>query len=144
MGSLVSAEELSVFARLVLKFARLKHCLGDARVLALLDCILNVQVDLVAHFVTTANTALGMLLCTLNLVSFSLSISHLNDALMSNGELLLNLLRCGMFSRHPGVTNDVGHRQPLVGMQLEHAGDQILEFFREEAGFMALAVQFPE
>lgn len=49
-----------------------------------------------------------------------------------------------MFSRHPGVTNDVGHRQPLVGMQLEHAGDQILEFFREEAGFMALAVQFPE
>jgi len=84
VGSLVSAEELSVFARLVLKFARLKHCLGDTRVLALLDCILNVQVDLVAHFVTTANTALGMLLCTLNLVSFSLLISHLNDALMSN------------------------------------------------------------
>jgi len=142
--SLVSAEELSVFARLVLKFARLKHCLGDTRVLALLDSIFNVQVDLVAHFVTTADTALGMLLCTLSLVSFSLSISHLNDALMSKGELLLNLFRCGMFSRHPGVTNDVGHRQPLVGMQLEHARDQILEFFREEAGFMALAVQFPE
>ena len=50
----------------------------------------------------------------------------------------------GMLTLHPGVSDDVSNRKPKVGMQLEHTGDKILEFFREEAGFMALAVQFPK
>jgi len=63
---------------------------------------------------------------------------------MSDLELVFHLMFSGMLALHPGVSNDVGHRKPLVGMQLEHTGDKIFEIFREEAGFMALAVQFPE
>ena len=63
---------------------------------------------------------------------------------MSDLELVFHLMFSGMLALHPGVSNDVGHRKPLVGMQLEHIGDKILEFFREEARFMALAVQFPK
>ena len=63
---------------------------------------------------------------------------------MSDYELVLNLMFSGMLALHPRMSDDVSHRQPLVGMQLEHTGDKIFEIFREEAGFMALAVQFPE
>ncbi len=63
---------------------------------------------------------------------------------MSDLELVLYLMFSGMLALHPGMSNDVGHRQPLVGMQLEHTGDKILEFFREEARFMAKAMLFPE
>ena len=49
-----------------------------------------------------------------------------------------------MLALHPGVSDDVGYREPLEGIQLEHTCDKILEFFREEAGFIALAVKFPE
>jgi len=140
--SLVSAEELRVFALLVLIFASLKHLV--ARVLALLGAVIDVQVDLAADFSTSANTLSGRLPFFRKPVSFSLSLFRFINALMSNLELVLHLMLSGMLALHPGVSDDVGHRQPLVGMILEHTGDKILEFFREEARFMALALQFPE
>ena len=115
-----------------------------ARVLALLGAVIDVQVDLAADFSTSANTLSGRLPFFRKPVSFSLSLFRFINALMSNLELVLHLMLSGMLALHPGVSDDVGHRQPLVGMILEHTGDKILEFFREEARFMALALQFPE
>ena len=109
VGSLISAKELSVFAGLMLKLARLEYFLSSGGVLALFNGIIEVQVDLVTNSVPTADTTLGRLLCALAFVVFSLSVSCLNDALVSDGKLLLDLLRCGVWTLHPGVTDDVCH-----------------------------------
>lgn len=117
----------------------------NAWVLALLRSVgLKVQIDLVANSVATADTPLGCLLGAVLLVLFALSLSNFLDALMSDGELLLDLVRGGVFALHPWVADNVSHRKSLVGVQLEHARDQILELLGEEAGLVALAVHLPE
>ena len=49
-----------------------------------------------------------------------------------------------MGSLHPWVADDISHRKSLVGMELEHACDQVLELFSEEAWLMSLDVELPE
>lgn len=63
---------------------------------------------------------------------------------MSKCELRLDVSVAGVLALHPGVTNDVGHRQALMGVKLEHACNEVLELVREEPWFVALTVHFPE
>lgn len=47
---------------------------------------------------------------------------------------------CGITAGQPWVANDVGNAEALVGVELEHASDQVLEFLGVEAFGLALRV----
>lgn len=117
VSRLIRAIELSVLAWLVFKFARLQDFLLNAWVLAFFGSIsLKIEIDLVANSVATADATLGGLLSAVLLILLALSLPDFLDTLVSNCEFLFHLLWSGMISLHPGVTNDVSHRKPLMRM----------------------------
>lgn len=76
--------------------------------------------------------------------------------LLSKGTLLIDLVTIGEFlsdslgssscytTGQPWVTNNIGNAETLVRVELEHAGDQVLELFGVKVGILAVGVCFPE
>lgn len=86
---------------------------------------------------TLAGSLLGLLLGLVLLLLLS-------DDFVSLGELFLDFSLGGDFALHPGVTDDVSHRESLMGVQLEHRGHQILEVVGEETLRLVVTVGLPE
>jgi len=66
------------------------------------------------------------------------------DEAVSVGELSVDSLLAGELSLHPGMADDISHRETLVGQELKHVCDEVLELFREEVLGLAVGVSLPE
>ena len=97
----------------------------------------------VALGVATAGLRLDMVLHCLFAVLLLLGDRLVR--LMACHEFLTDLLGAGEFAAlEPGVRHDVWNRQSLVGVEVEHRGDQVLELLIEEALGLAVGVRGPE
>lgn len=119
---------MGVLAGLVVELAGLEHHLLDGWILGLFGLLaVEVEVNLVANAITTAHSALCEPLLLVNLVLLCFCLTDILDLLVADSELLLNLLMFSVFTLHPWVSDDVGHGQTLVCVELEHARDEVLE-----------------
>ena len=66
-------------------------------------------------------------------------------SLVAGDEFLTDLLGAGKFtSLEPRVRNDIWDGKPLVGVEIEHSGDQILKLLIEETLCFTVGVRGPE
>ena len=110
-----------------------------------LDFLAMAEVDLATDLEVTAGLVVD--LGTLGLLALSLGEGTLLVDLMTRSELFANLLGGGdLTTGEPWVADKISDAETLVGVELEHAGDQVLEVLRVEALSLAggVAVSLPE
>jgi len=96
-----------------------------------------------AFSVTTAR--LGLDVSLHGLLAVLLLLSHGFVLLMARHELLTHLLGVGeLAALQPWVSDDVWDGEPLVRVEVEHGGDQVLELLVEEAFWLAVRMCGPE
>jgi hypothetical protein len=102
------------------------------------------HVKLFADVFTPANTTL--LDMSLAFLGFDCSLSFLLslDEAVAFGEFSTDSLLTGKLSLHPGVANDISHRETLVGQKLKHVCNKVLKFFREKVLGLSVRVSLPE
>jgi len=92
------------------------------------------HIDVICNDFTSAGSDL---LLHGHLAVFLFGSASLVD-LVAFGELLRDLLLGSNLALHPWVANNVSHAEALVWVNLEHAGDEVLELVGEEASCLSV------
>ena len=118
----------------------------SARVISFLFSQFRVFVPSVVELAFGITAArLGLDVSLHGLLAVLLLLCHGLVLLVSRYELLAHFLGIGKLTAlQPWVCNYVGDGEPLVGVEVQHGGDQVLELLVEEAFCLAVRVSGPE